>query len=87
MKIVALAAAAVACLAMSACVGADGHLHAPTAAQITEAAQVASTAESELRARYCALAPEGRAELRKKLGLEQRLIVCAGDAPSVAPPS
>ncbi|WP_410212185.1 hypothetical protein [Phenylobacterium sp.] len=31
---------------------------------------------------YCGLAPEGRAEIRRKIGLKARLIACPGDAPA-----
>ena len=36
---------------------------------------------------YCALAPEGRAEIRDRLGLEARLIVCPNDGPPPDPGS
>jgi hypothetical protein len=33
------------------------------------------------REAYCSLAPEGRAEIRAKLGLKAQYIVCPGDEP------
>jgi hypothetical protein len=33
------------------------------------------------REAYCSLAPEGRADIRAKLGLKAQYIVCPGDEP------
>lgn len=90
MKILNIALAAAAALTVGACTTVPGQTPGETSAA-TEAAIVNTMRFTQLTlGAWCALTPEGRAELRKGIGLDVPLYRCPNDpvpAPAAAPPA